>query len=316
LEEEPVIFIGVNYTDGHTLVHDTTLDQDLEKKCTTSDSAQAGSGDGPPQIPSSVVSAESLTLRPDYSTPTITGFQQRLNAEEADISMAIGIALRDCTYSGSELSIINQGPKVTPVDDLRASWDLKYRTRQGSDASDSTQRTTESEVFSISATVRSSLTSIPEIARDSEIEDLDMEEELMSMEMEMGDVEDVIFEVARAQAQSMEIKRGVLVNWTSQRASLSPILEETIMLTPSSSITPSSYTRLSTSIPAVPSLVVTCPSMMSIPLIGPSFSSISVDLDEFPLPPSAFSYDKPFDEFDVCLSVIPDFDSRTYSIHS
>ncbi|KXN90646.1 hypothetical protein AN958_03886 [Leucoagaricus sp. SymC.cos] len=300
IPEEPVVFVGVDYTDGNALVHDTTVVLDLERKC--SKDTVVGSLDGPPRIPPSIISAESLTLHPDYSTPTMTGFQERVAAEEADISMAIGIAMRDCTYSGSDLSSMNHGvPKLSGINERNGSWKLKSRTRQGSDASDSTEPTTESDVFSIAATTRSSLTSIVEVAHDSELEELDIEE-AMEMEMEM-EADDIVFEVARAQAQSMEFKRGVLVDWSAHRASLSPILEEpeiTVRFNPPSP---------SLSFATVPSLVVTCPSMMTIPIIRPSFSSVSVDLNEFPLPPSAFHYDKVLDEFEMCMPLIQELDS-------
>ncbi|KAJ3571759.1 hypothetical protein NP233_g3541 [Leucocoprinus birnbaumii] len=290
-EEDPVVFVGVEYTGGTALVHDTTMILDLGRKSSSDTMVDDPSG-GPPLVPPSINSAESLTIQPDYSTPTMTGFQQRLDTEEADITMAIGIAMRDCTYSGSELSTISQGPYVTAIHDCRDGCNAENRTRQGSDASDSTEPTTESDGFSIAPTTRSSLTSIVEVPHDSDFEEVGTEE---VMEMEMEVEEDMIFEVARAQAQSMEIKRGVLFNWCSQRASLSPVLEEA---SPSlkSPVFPSS------SFATVPSLVVTCPSMMTIPHIRPSFSSVSVDLNEFPLPPTAFHYDKPFDEYGTCRS--------------
>jgi hypothetical protein len=306
-EEDPVVFIGIDYTGNGALVHDTTLDLDLERK-TSIGSVRAGlSTGGPPRIPPSVISAESLTIQPDGSMPTMTGFQQRLDAEEADITLAIGIAMRDCTYSGSELSTITQSPRSSPLDGYRDSLELKNRTRKDSDASHSSEPTTNSDVFSIAPTTRSSLTSIIEIANDSEFEEFEMDE---TMEAEMS-AEDIVFEVARAHAQSMEIKRGVLVNWTAQRASLSPIMED---VGPPASLRSSPFS--SASCMTVPSLVVTCPSMMTISRIKPSFSSVSVDLNEFPLPPSAFNYDKAYDDFDLWTPVMPEFfDSRTCSLH-
>ena len=296
LEDEPIVSIDNDYAGWTVLIRDTTKDLDLERKDTTNDTINETSA-GPPGIPPSTISTDSLALCPDYSTPAMTDFQQLLDAEEADITMAIGIAMRDCTYSGSELSTISQGADKSTADNYHHGWENKNRARKCSDASDSTKPTTESDDFSIAPTTCSSSTSIMEIPHISDFEELNIDE---AIEMETGDM---IFEVVRAQAQSMEIKRGVLFSWCGQRASLSPVLEE---METSSSL--KSSILHSNSFTTVPSLVVTCPSMMTIPYIRPSFSSVSVDLNDFPLPPSAFSYGQPFDDSNMCMQIIPELD--------
>jgi len=302
LEDEPVVWIGVDYTGGTALVRDITKDLDLERKEPTNATTNEASA-GPLYVPPSIRSTDSLALRPGCSIPSMTDFQQLLEAEEADITMAIGIAMRDCTYSGSELSTISQGASKTTTEDYFYGWESKNRSRKCSDASDSTKPTTGSDGFSIAPTTCSSLTSIMEVPHDSDFEELNIGEPT-EMDLETGDT---TFEVVRAQAQSMEIKRGVLFNLCGQRASLSPVLEE-VEMSPSlkSLILPSN------SFTVIPSLVVTCPSMMTMSHIRPSFSSVSVDLNDFPLPPSAFDYGQPFDDCNMCIPIIPELDdSRT-----
>lgn len=300
LEDEPIVSISVDYTGGTALIRDITKDLDLERKEVTNATIEASAG--PPYVPPSIRSTDSLALRPGCSIPSMTDFQKLLEAEEADITMAIGIAMRDCTYSGSELSTISQGADKTTAEDYFYGWESKNRSRKCSDASDSTKPTTGSDGFSIAPTTCSSLTSIMEVPHDSDLEELNIAEST-ELDLETGDT---TFEVVRAQAQSMEIKRGVLFNWCGHRASLSPVLEE-VETSPSmkSLVLPSNCV-------AIPSLVVTCPSMMTISHIRPSFSSVSVDLNDFPLPPSAFEYGQPFDDCNMCMPVIPELnDSRT-----
>lgn len=300
LEDEPIVSISVDYTGGTALIRDITKDLDLERKEVTNATIEASAG--PPYVPPSIRSTDSLALRPGCSIPSMTDFQKLLEAEEADITMAIGIAMRDCTYSGSELSTISQGADKTTAEDYFYGWESKNRSRKCSDASDSTKPTTGSDGFSIAPTTCSSLTSIMEVPHDSDLEELNIAEST-ELDLETGDT---TFEVVRAQAQSMEIKRGVLFNWCGHRASLSPVLEE-VETSPSmkSLVLPSNCV-------AIPSLVVTCPSMMTISHIRPSFSSVSVDLNDFPLPPSAFEYGQPFDDCNMCMPVIPELnDNRT-----
>ncbi|KAJ3796187.1 hypothetical protein GGU11DRAFT_746386 [Lentinula aff. detonsa] len=122
---------------------------------------------------------------------------------------------------------------------------------------------------------RSSVTSVYSISIRSEDEE---EEE---------DIEEVeIYEVKRAQTQSMEVKRGVLMSWrTSRPPSFVPDMP-TVIISESSSDTGALNTVISGDegfLQPLPSLLVTQPSNVS---LVSTTSTVSVDLDEFPLPPS------------------------------
>lgn len=287
--EVPVVYISAKTASPGMRIQDT-LDLHLESEISegsedgNTKSVETEISEGPtppPYIPPSVISQECIMIGDGHSAPTMAGFLQRLEAEETDITLAIGIAMRDHSYSGTEINFIHQNAEQLFADHHRNSWDVQNRARQGSDASESTQPMAEWDVFSITATTCSSRTSIRGTGNDSDLEDMELDEDI--------DTEEIVFEVGRAQAQSMEIKRGILVDWGAQK---SPIMEEVSRrLQKSSPHSP---------FPTVPSLVVTCPSMMTIPIIGPSFSSISVDLNEFPLPPEDVDC-MLFDKLDMCL---------------
>ncbi|KAF8070216.1 hypothetical protein FPV67DRAFT_1007072 [Lyophyllum atratum] len=143
------------------------------------------------------------------------GFQERLHVEENDITLALNVALRDVTTETKEdpekvaeetFFFLGHAENVSSFKSLQANIDslakgvsspsIQNRPRQGSDASASSQETNYPEVvecFSAS-TSRSSMTSLA--STDSEFD----EEEL-----------EVVYEVKRAHAQSVEIKKGVLV---------------------------------------------------------------------------------------------------------
>lgn len=144
---------------------------------------------------------------------------------------------------------------------------------------------------------RSSVTSVYSISINSYTED---EEEL-----DMEEVE--IYEVKRAQTQSMEVKRGVLMSYRSSQPP-SPIPEmPTFVISESSSDT---YALSNTAVDdsllqALPSLLVTHPSDVS---LVSTTSSVSVDLDEFPLPPTLPPIPKTdYGNFPLLL-VVPDDD--------
>ncbi|KAJ4468189.1 hypothetical protein J3R30DRAFT_1683040 [Lentinula aciculospora] len=121
---------------------------------------------------------------------------------------------------------------------------------------------------------RSSVTSVYSLSIQSE----DEEEE---------DIEDVeVYEVKRAQTQSIEVKRGVLMSWrTSRPPNLAPDMP-TVVISESSSDT-GALNNVSHGdngfLQPLPSLLVTQPSDTS---LVSTTSSVSVDLDEFPLPPA------------------------------
>jgi hypothetical protein len=177
---------------------------------------------------------------------------------------------------------------------------VRNRMRQGSDASASSQATdtTEgTEGFSSGSSSRSSMTSIATMETDFD---------------EDGEGEEEVYEVRRAQAQSVEIKKGVLVTWRSSKSTQdnkqiieapNVVISEP-MSTSCSLIDDHSEAASSDASPSsmyttegdgsddgllhapVPSLMVTGPSITSMFTLDSSISSISVDLNDFPYPPS------------------------------
>jgi hypothetical protein len=190
-------------------------------------------------VPPSVSSGEYAVLEGDADVPSVEAFWSRMGLEEADVGLATSITK---VGPGSEF---NSMAKSLPT---RGSWDIKNRTRQDSDASETTHETTGSNIFSIGTTTCSSKTSVRRGGNSQE--DMELEDDL--------NTEETTFEVARAQTQSVEIKRGILINWGGEFGGTPCGKFEGSML---------------------PSVVVTCAS---------SLSSISVDLNEFPLPPDDF----------------------------
>jgi len=249
-------------------------------------------------------------------------FEERLQDEEADIALALDIALRGHSSldnmripTSSEFccsSSITQGEddEIATTLSLQAamasigrracSAGVRNRMRQGSDASASSQATdtTEgTEGFSSGSSSRSSMTSIATMETDFD---------------EDGEGEEEVYEVRRAQAQSVEIKKGVLVTWRSSKSTQdnkqiieapNVVISEP-MSTSCSLIDDHSEAASSDASPSsmyttegdgsddgllhapVPSLMVTGPSITSIFTLDSSISSISVDLNDFPYPPS------------------------------
>ncbi|KAF9071123.1 hypothetical protein BDP27DRAFT_1322814 [Rhodocollybia butyracea] len=128
---------------------------------------------------------------------------------------------------------------------------------------------------------------------------------IIESEDEEEEVEVEVYEVKRAQTQSMEVKRGVLMSWRGSRPP-SPI--PAVLISKSISNTEgfrnSAFLSDDSLLQAIPSLWVTHPTDIS--LVSAS-SSISVDLDEFPLPPTLPVLSKP--NFDLpLLLIIPEVD--------
>lgn len=194
----------------------------------------------PHYVPPSVSSRECAVLEGDV--PSLAAFWSRTGVEEADGCLATGI-----TIAGPGSGSINS---IADSPSTRASWNAKNRIRQGSNASESTNETATSDIFSIANSGCSSKTSLRR-GGDSQ-EDIEIEDDL--------NTEETTFEVARARTQSVEIKRGILINWGGEcgRASCGKFEGST-----------------------VPSVMVTCASTLS---------SLSVDLSEFPLPPDDVVY--------------------------
>lgn len=287
-------------------------------------------------------------------------FQERLHIEEEDIASALNVALCDLLASSAvrssqlpdnatvieetrciiedacPLLVTNEGA-ISPLESFRdgldsigqhaANFGYKNRPRQGSDASASSQETTVAHALDCFSPVNSSGSSMTSIASA----DIDLDDE---------DGPESAYELKRAQTQSLEIKKGVLVVWQCTSSSPSHIgmpskviisdscqtdhgniegktgaLEAALsqgggfetMPTVSSlvcensrgtlaSLTPSfsSTTRAEGWCtdeegflqPPVPYLMVTRPSTSSIFTTDSTGSSISIDLNDFPHPPS------------------------------
>ncbi|KAK7057266.1 hypothetical protein R3P38DRAFT_3544987 [Favolaschia claudopus] len=177
-------------------------------------------------------------------TAVLEQFERRLLQEETDIALALDIAFGHESHHHAPF-FLGSKEDVTTMLSLQAGLEsvgkragaIRNRTRQGSDASASSQSTTVTiEGFTSHSSSDSSLTSMASTT-------------LSYIEESSEEVEEEIYEVKRAQTHSMEIQRGKLISWA----------------------------------PAGLRLMVTGPS--SATLETSASSSVSVDLDEFPLPP-------------------------------
>jgi hypothetical protein len=266
-------------------------------------------------------------------------FHGRLQVEEDDIALALTIALRDLSPLGWDVDAASTDQltsvwnsmrnlddasiesAIRQVDNELCTLGSKNRPRQASDASTTSQETTTTDVigcFSSASSSRSSMTSYVSI--------------------DGSDEEEGSYELKRAQTQSVEIKKGVLVAWQCRDANTVTIT--TMLDIPSSALGPlpvspltldnsrgvisswffersltsggyhssptvSSLVRessrgttdtLGTSLAEegdhiaylhpVPYLIVTCPSTSTMFTFNSIGSSISVDLSDFPFPPS------------------------------
>ncbi len=117
----------------------------------------------------------------------------------------------------------------------------------------------------------SSMTSISTVATESSFLDEEREDET--------------YQVQRAQTQSMEIQRGILLTWEVLRASVADTPEVVISTVPvdNEAQAPSLGTDTSLLHVQAPSILITHPSTST---IESSTSSVSVDLADFPLPPT------------------------------
>ncbi|GLB37142.1 hypothetical protein LshimejAT787_0401930 [Lyophyllum shimeji] len=161
--------------------------------------------------------------RGSFATCDEDCFQDRLQVEENDIALALSVAFRDdigtqdmdqvSTAEPNEvaedtLSFPGHAENISILGSLQANIDslakgvsppaiTLSRPRYGSDSSASSQESSgrdTPECFSASTSSRSSMTSLGCTASDFNDEELD-----------------VVYEVKRAHAQSVEIKKGVLV---------------------------------------------------------------------------------------------------------
>jgi len=179
-------------------------------------------------------------------------FRDRMEEEEADIALALKFALRDKLVDETEN---NRFPEVESQPEVEYYQDNQNRRRQGSNASDSTEQTSSIEAIDIisfgCSSRSSSSTSLSHIRNNGE--DLD-------------ETDEDAYEVQLARALSLEVKRGILVRCKGRKRQ-----EEKGEVTGECST-------------AIPSLMITGPSLMSLTTTMESSSS-SMDLGEFPLPP-------------------------------
>ena len=183
-------------------------------------------------------------------------FRDRMEEEEADIALALKIALRDRLVDETEN---NQFPEVESQPAVEYYQDNQNRRRQGSNASDSTEQTSSIEAIDMISfgcfSRSSSSTSLSHIRNDEE--DPNETDE---------DTSESVYEVQLARALSLEVKRGILVRCKGRKRQEGK-----------GEVTGECST-------AIPSLMITGPSLMSLATTVESSSS-SMDLGEFPLPP-------------------------------
>jgi hypothetical protein len=199
----------------------------------------------------------SLELSTRDRTVVEGDFRDPMEEEEADIALALKTALRDKLVDETEN---HQFPEVESQPEVESYQDNQNRRRQGSNASDSTEQTSSIEAidmisFGCFSRSSSSSTSLGHIRNDGE--DPDEADE---------DTSESVYEVQLARALSVEVKRGILVRCKGRKRQ-----EEKGEVTEECST-------------AIPSLMITGPSLMSLATTVESSSS-SMDLGEFPLPP-------------------------------
>ena len=246
--------------------------------------------------PSSLLDKEAATsLSSRLSLHTMQNkFDERCIEEEADIALALQFALRE----QSSPVIIADGA-CQPLGPFNASFEIddiftKMSLRAGLESAGKrtgmirtwpSSDSEESEFETLSSA--SSSDTMSSNASDSSEDDGDKE------------VNDP-FELKIAQSQSMGVKKGMLVSWLScdslEKAEKEISKVPTVVISGASPILrspylPGSLSSSSSSLdsllrPPLPSLIITSPSMNSLPSIPSSTSSDSVDLNDFPIPPS------------------------------
>lgn len=157
---------------------------------------------------------------------------------------------------------------------LRAAL-VATRKRSGSESELSSVTSTEEDSLGLCGEVsrRSSMTSvIPSIQSQSSEADSELGE--LDIEFELG-------EVKRALTQSMEVKRGVLVSWRLSSPAHSSSSTPTVVI----SEAPEPMLPAYPPSPTKDGLLSPSSTFCTQSSLNSSTSSVSVDLDEFPLPP-------------------------------
>ena len=283
-----------------------------------------------------------LATNPDIHS--LSSSTEKLVLEERDIASGYNLTVDLADWENRQAFLADAGQDAFSVldvsifqslqdniDDLARGKAVRGRPRQGSDASDSSHETRASDITDcFSPATSASASSMTSLATtDDELD------------------EDDVYEVRRAQTQSIEFKRGILVSLQSNGALadvLAPEVPPTVVIWESSSahsigdknslntisslaasfstrtylsqyptipslassqmrdVSSGTMDSLATSfsistrtegrwtddegflLPPIPHLMVTRPSNSSIYTLG-STSSVSIDLNDFPLPP-------------------------------
>ncbi|KAJ8077116.1 hypothetical protein PM082_001544 [Marasmius tenuissimus] len=175
------------------------------------------------------------------------------------------------------------------------AWRRSYRMRTISQSSTSTITTHSSTTTTTATSDSLCSTSVPRTSVTSMISALYTSESEIDVDLDVAEEETVVYEVKRAQTQSMEVKRGVLVSWRASNASLQRdvalptliISESDESTEPSSDYKPNKFVHNGFLHPQ------STPSIQSLTSSESSTSTVSIDLDEFPLPPKLLTSPSP-----------------------
>ncbi|KAL0575506.1 hypothetical protein V5O48_006461 [Marasmius crinis-equi] len=241
----------------------------------------------------STQSLVSEKISTDASSPEVE-VTERLSHHDPE---TVPEARSDAPHSGSQLSSRVE-EDVSAIISVRAGttsmWRRSQRSRAGSQSSAVTNstNTSSSSITATTATLDSLCsTSPPRSSMTSVISGLDNSDS--EIEFDVVEEETVVYEVKRAQTQSMEVKRGVLVSWRASAAVVQkdPALPTVIVSeldepaeapAKETKFTPNGFLHPQ-STPSLPSLASS----------ESSTSTVSVDLDEFPLPPKLLASPSP-----------------------
>ncbi|KAK1221750.1 hypothetical protein PQX77_015449 [Marasmius sp. AFHP31] len=175
------------------------------------------------------------------------------------------------------------------------TWRRSYRMRTISQSSTSTITTHSSATTTTVTSDSLCSTSVPRTSVTSMISALYTSDSEVDIDLDAAEEETIVYEVKRAQTQSMEVKRGVLVSWRASNASLQRDLAlPTVIISesdesaePSSDYKPNKFVHNGFLHPQ------STPSIQSLTSSESSTSTVSVDLDEFPLPPKLLTSPSP-----------------------
>ena len=246
--------------------------------------------------PSSLLDKEAATsVSSSVSLHTMQDkFDERFIEEEADIALALQFALRE----QSSPVIIADGA-CQPLGPFSASFEIddiftKLSLRAGLESAG--KRTAMIRAWPSSDSEESEFETLPSTSSSDTMSSNASDDSEDDGDKEVNDS----FELKIAQSQSMGVKKGMLVSWLScdslEKAEKEISKVPTVVISGASPALrspylPGSFSNSSSSLdsllrPPLPSLIITSPSVDSLPSIPSSTSSGSVDLNDFPIPPS------------------------------